>query len=95
MAMRVWGKGSAGQTLPHRLRQTVGDASTGTGSPSLQTVSGDYLPVRGEVLTAQGFRIFVTIHPSYLLRLKNDKDEAREYAHFVADLRVCVAALGG
>jgi uracil-DNA glycosylase len=51
--------------------------------------------VRGEVLTAQGFRIFVTLHPSYLLRLKNDEDEAREYAHFVADLRVCVAALGG
>jgi uracil-DNA glycosylase len=50
--------------------------------------------VRGEVLTAQNVRIFVTIHPSYLLRIEDAEDKAREYAHFVADLRACVAALG-
>jgi hypothetical protein len=28
-----------------------------------------------------------TIHPSYLLRIRDDDDKTREYRHFVADLR--------
>ncbi len=48
--------------------------------------------MRGEVLTAQDMRILVTIHPSYLLRIQDEEDKAREYAHFVADLRTSVAA---
>jgi uracil-DNA glycosylase family 4 len=49
--------------------------------------------VRGEVLQVEDMRMLVTIHPSYLLRIENDDDKAREYARFVADLRACVAAL--
>ena len=30
---------------------------------------------------------FVTIHPSYLLRLRDDAEKAREYHAFVNDLR--------
>jgi DNA polymerase len=30
---------------------------------------------------------FVTIHPSALLRIKEEEDKRREYAAFVADLR--------
>ena len=30
---------------------------------------------------------FVTIHPSYLLRIEDEADKQRQYAHFVADLR--------
>jgi DNA polymerase len=30
---------------------------------------------------------FVTIHPSFLLRLRDDADKEREYRAFVADLR--------
>ena len=30
---------------------------------------------------------FVTIHPSYLLRLPDERSKAREYQRFVADLR--------
>jgi uracil-DNA glycosylase len=30
---------------------------------------------------------FVTIHPSYLLRIQDEGDKAREYRQFVADLR--------
>jgi DNA polymerase len=50
--------------------------------------------LRGEVLSAHGMRLLVTIHPSYLLRIEDEDAKAREYEHFVADLRACVAALG-
>jgi uracil-DNA glycosylase len=50
--------------------------------------------LRGEILTAHGMRLLVTIHPSYLLRIEDEDAKAREYEHFVADLKACVAALG-
>jgi DNA polymerase len=34
-----------------------------------------------------GTAAFVTIHPSFLLRIKDDADKEREYRNFVADLR--------
>ena len=44
--------------------------------------------VRGEVMeTADGLRIFPTVHPSYLLRLPDAESKEREYARFVADLK--------
>lgn len=36
---------------------------------------------------ADGKLAFVTIHPSYLLRLRDDADKEREFRAFVADLR--------
>jgi uracil-DNA glycosylase len=42
---------------------------------------------RGDVLTLpDGTRLVVTIHPSYLLRIRDADDKAREYRRFVADL---------
>jgi DNA polymerase len=35
---------------------------------------------------ASGTPAFVTIHPSYLLRIEDEDDKAREYRRFVADL---------
>jgi DNA polymerase len=35
----------------------------------------------------------VTVHPSALLRIKDDDDKAREYRAFVADLRRAAAFL--
>ncbi len=50
--------------------------------------------VRGRVLTGDdGVRLMVTIHPSYLLRLTDDVDKAREYRRFTEDLAVCRDAL--
>ena len=49
---------------------------------------------RGEVLfAADGTRIIVTIHPSYLLRIRDDADEAAAYRQFVEDLRAGAEAL--
>jgi DNA polymerase len=36
---------------------------------------------------ADGTAAFVTIHPSYLLRIEDEADKQREYENFVADLR--------
>ena len=36
---------------------------------------------------ADGTAAFVTVHPSYLLRIDNEADRARAYRDFVADLR--------
>jgi uracil-DNA glycosylase family protein len=43
---------------------------------------------------ADGTPAFVTIHPSYLLRIKDADDKAREYRQFVADLRNAARWLG-
>jgi DNA polymerase len=52
--------------------------------------------VRGEILSAAGGAVLVTIHPSYLLRIQNDASEAEKaetYRRFVQDLRVGAKAL--
>ncbi len=47
---------------------------------------------RGMPITLEGRVAFVTVHPSYLLRLPDEGARAREYAAFVADLRQAGAA---
>ena len=43
--------------------------------------------VRGQALRlANGTAAFVTIHPSYLLRIEDHGDKRREYRNFVSDL---------
>jgi len=50
--------------------------------------------VRGEVLSVrEGGNALVTIHPSYLLRIQEERDKRAEYVHFVADLRTANAFL--
>jgi len=44
--------------------------------------------VRGQILhLTDGTAAFVTIHPSWLLRIEDEADKEREYKNFVADLR--------
>jgi len=46
------------------------------------------LKVRGQAFPlADGTVVFVTIHPSYLLRIRDRSDKEREYRSFVADLQ--------
>src|SRR5688500_3564856 len=42
---------------------------------------------------ADGTAAFVTIHPSFLLRIDDDEDKRREYRNFVADLRLAAKLL--
>ena len=43
--------------------------------------------------TLQGTAAFVTIHPSWLLRMEDEADKEREYKNFVADLRPAAKVL--
>ena len=61
------------------------------GATAAQGLMGRAIPVganRGAVLdAANGLRVFVTIHPSALLRLQDEEDRRSAYASFVNDLR--------
>lgn len=50
--------------------------------------------LRGRILQLpDGAAALVTIHPSFLLRIRDAADKKREYAHFVADLRLAAKIL--
>ena len=61
------------------------------GATAAHGLAGRAVPIganRGAVLdVADGLRVFVTIHPSALLRLEDDEDKRSGYASFVDDLR--------
>jgi uracil-DNA glycosylase len=61
------------------------------GATAAQGLAGRAIPVganRGTVLdVANGLRVFVTIHPSALLRVQDEEDKRSGYASFVNDLR--------
>jgi uracil-DNA glycosylase len=62
------------------------------GATAAQGLTGRAIPVqsnRGAVLdAANGLRVFVTIHPSALLRLQDEEEKRSAYASFVNDLRL-------
>jgi uracil-DNA glycosylase len=48
--------------------------------------------IRGEALSlADGTRLFVTAHPSSLLRIEDDNEKQKAYRQFVADLKKAAA----
>jgi len=52
--------------------------------------------VRGTPLKlADGTKLFVTVHPSSLLRIEDDKDKRAAYRQFVADLKKAAAEVTG
>jgi uracil-DNA glycosylase len=61
------------------------------GATAAQGLAGRAIPVganRGAVLDVpNGLRVFITIHPSALLRLEDEEDKRSGYASFVNDLR--------
>ena len=59
---------------------------------SLTGQSASVLSVRGTVLTSSlAGPVFVTVHPSFLLRLPDEEAQRTEYARFVDDLRAAKA----
>src|SRR6266702_4372215 len=62
-----------------------------------QSVFGKITPInknRGHPIDlADGIKALVTVHPSYLLRLPDADAKAREYEHFVDDLRIAAGLL--
>ena len=67
------------------------------GATAAQSVLGKITPInknRGRLFELEdGIKALVTVHPSYLLRLPDAADKAREYARFVDDLKMAAALL--
>ena len=68
------------------------------GATAARSLTGRPLPInklRGTPITlADGSQLVVTIHPSYLLRIREEVDKRAEYGRFVIDLKHAVALLG-
>jgi uracil-DNA glycosylase len=73
------------------------DLVVAMGATAAQSVFGKITPInksRGRLIDLDdGTRALVTVHPSYLLRLPDADAKAREYQHFVADLKIAAALL--
>jgi uracil-DNA glycosylase family protein len=67
------------------------------GATAVRSVSGKPLAinkVRGRVLELDGIgRMLATIHPSYILRVRESDERHALFAQFVADLRTCAHVL--
>ena len=67
------------------------------GATALRSISGKPLSitkVRGTFMPLQtGGRFLATIHPSWLLRIRDEADKRKQYRMFVADLAMCREAL--
>ena len=77
--------------LDHELRIVEPRAIIALGATAARSLFGRPVTIssaRAETHhLADGKMAFVTIHPSFLLRLRSDAEKAREYRAFVADLR--------
>jgi DNA polymerase len=63
------------------------------GATAAHAVFGKAMPVgksRGHIFDLADAKAMVTVHPSYLLRVRG-KDKEREYALFLADLKLAAA----
>jgi DNA polymerase len=47
---------------------------------------------RGRLIPLRGFQALITVHPSYLLRLEEERDKRREFDFLVRDLRLAAEA---
>jgi uracil-DNA glycosylase len=47
---------------------------------------------RGRLIPMRGFQALITVHPSYLLRLEEERDKRREFDFLVRDLRLAAEA---
>jgi len=73
------------------------DLVVAMGATAAQSVLGKITPInknRGRLINLDdGIRALVTVHPSYLLRLPDADAKAREYQHFVQDLKTAADML--
>jgi DNA polymerase len=67
------------------------------GATAVRSITGKPQPIakmRGRLIALQsGVRLIATIHPSYVLRIRDDNDRHAQFAKFVRDLKLCATAL--
>ena len=54
--------------------------------------SGSTNTLPSPIRPLRGFQVLITVHPSYLLRLQEERDKRREFDFLVRDLEVAAEA---
>ena len=83
--------------LEQELRIIKPELVVALGATALRSLTGKPMAIaklRGRAVPlADGTPLVATIHPSYLVRIRDDDDKAAEYGRFVSDLRLCAKLL--
>jgi uracil-DNA glycosylase family protein len=81
----------------HERRIVKPELIVALGATALRSLTGKSVAIaklRGHAVPLDdGTPLIATIHPSYLLRIRDDGDKAAEYSRFVKDLRLCAKLL--
>ncbi len=101
---RIHAKPNAGEIsacrwwLDKELALIRPDLVVALGATAAQSLLGKPVPItkmRGQVVEREdGVRVFLTIHPSFILRLREPADKDAERARFLADIRQVKALMG-
>jgi DNA polymerase len=101
---RIHSKPNAGEIracrwwLDNELRLIQPDLVVALGATAAQSLLGKAVPItrmRGDIVEREdGLRIFVTIHPSFILRIREPADKEAERARFLADIRAVKKLMG-
>jgi uracil-DNA glycosylase family protein len=83
--------------LDHELRYIAPRVVVALGATALRALTGKPLSInasRGRLIELPGARLgmVVTVHPSYLLRIQEERDKRREFDLLVKDLRLAADA---
>jgi DNA polymerase len=100
---RIHAKPNAGEIqacrwwVDHELKLIRPDLVVALGATAALSLLGKAIPItkmRGQIVTRDdGLKVFLTVHPSYLLRLPYDA-KAAERGRFVADMRAVKGMMG-
>jgi probable DNA metabolism protein len=100
---RIHSKPNAGEVqacrwwIDHELKLIKPDLVVALGATAAQSLLGKAIPItkmRGQTVTREdGLRVFLTVHPSYLLRIPDDAKRA-ERERFLADLKAVKRLMG-
>jgi DNA polymerase len=78
--------------LDNEIRLLKPQLVVALGATAARALTGRDTPIgrsRGRLMTLRdGLDGFITVHPSFLLRVPDEAAKEREYAHFVADLKL-------
>ncbi len=101
---RIHSKPNAGEVqacrwwLDKELSLIEPDLVVAMGATAAQSLLGKAVPVtkmRGEVIEREdGLRVFITIHPSFILRIRDHADKEAERARFLKDMKAVKRLMG-
>lgn len=101
---RIHQKPNAGEVkacrwwLDHEIGLIKPDLAVALGATAAQSLLGKAVPItrmRGEVVTREdGLRVFLTVHPSYILRIRDQADAQAERTRFLKDMTTVKKLIG-